>query len=96
MDSDDDGIIDSEEVFAGTDGFVTDPNDADTDGDGIDDGAEVTAGTDPTDPNDPPATTTSPTDTSGFKNGLISGFVLMSLVALAVFIADRRRIRYTG
>ncbi|MCH6586101.1 MAG: cadherin-like domain-containing protein, partial [Thaumarchaeota archaeon] len=53
-DFDGDGIIDSEEVVAGADGFVTDPTDSDTDDDTISDGEEVTAGadgfvTDPTD-----------------------------------------------
>ncbi len=78
--------------------YSTDPNDSDTDDDSYSDGDEIAADTDPLDPEDYPSATTipSPTDTSGFKNGLISGFVLMSLVALAVFIADRRRIRYTG
>ncbi|NPE09952.1 MAG: hypothetical protein GNW80_16860 [Asgard group archaeon] len=53
--------------------------------------------TDPTDPNDYPVTTSpNPTETSGFKHGLIFGFSLMTLVAVIVWITDRRRIRYTG
>ena len=45
IDSDGDGICDSEETVNGTD-----PNNADTDGDGIDDGDEIALGTDPTNP----------------------------------------------
>ena len=41
-DTDGDGILDKDEVAAGTD-----PDKADTDGDGLSDSAEVTAGTDP-------------------------------------------------
>lgn len=47
-DTDDDGITDAEEVVAGVDGFVTNPNAFDTDGDGSSDGAEVLYGSDPT------------------------------------------------
>ena len=50
-DSDLDGISDGEEVVAGTDGLVTNPNDADMDGDGWADGTETNA-TPPTDPDD--------------------------------------------
>ena len=39
-DSDDDGILDGEEVSSSTDGFITNPNDDDTDGDGLKDGDE--------------------------------------------------------
>lgn len=53
-DSDNDGILDGEEVVAGTDTFVTNPNDADTDGDEFADGAEITESTDPTDASDGP------------------------------------------
>lgn len=45
-DSDDDGLLDGEEV----DEFGSSPIDADSDGDGFDDGAEVGGGTDPADP----------------------------------------------
>ena len=41
-DSDDDGLLDGEEVTAGTQPLV-----ADTDGDGLNDGAEISAGTNP-------------------------------------------------
>jgi len=51
IDSDGDGLTDSEEVNIGTD-----PNNPDTDGDGISDGDEVNAGSDPLDPCDPIAT----------------------------------------
>lgn len=53
-DSDNDEIMDGEEVVLGTDGYVTDPNYADTDGDGYPDLAELAEGTDPTDPADTP------------------------------------------
>ncbi|MDR1132275.1 MAG: S-layer homology domain-containing protein [Oscillospiraceae bacterium] len=53
-DTDGDGIIDSEEMIAGDDGYVTDPLDPDTDGDGYPDGWEVDNGYDPTDGNDHP------------------------------------------
>jgi len=45
-DTDDDGLLDGEEVAAGDDGFITNPLDADTDADGIDDYEEVFIGTD--------------------------------------------------
>jgi hypothetical protein len=45
-DSDEDGLIDGDEVIL----YGTDPNEPDTDGDGCDDGHEVEAGTDPTVP----------------------------------------------
>ena len=47
-DTDDDGIADAEEVIAGVDGFVTNPNAYDTDGDGSGDGAEVLYASNPT------------------------------------------------
>ncbi len=40
-DSDDDGILDGEEVSAGLDNFITDPLDADSDNDGLLDGEET-------------------------------------------------------
>ncbi|YCM42755.1 LamG-like jellyroll fold domain-containing protein [Verrucomicrobiaceae bacterium 227] len=40
-DSDDDGILDGEEVIAGLDGFITDPLNGDSDGDGLLDGEET-------------------------------------------------------
>jgi hypothetical protein len=46
-DSDNDGIEDGEEIFAGRDGFVTNALLADSDGDGIKDGLEVQTGSDP-------------------------------------------------
>jgi len=47
-DSDDDGILDGEEVIEGADGYITDPNDNDSDDDGLLDGVEVlTYGTNP-------------------------------------------------
>ncbi len=45
-DSDDDGLLDGEEVGVGRGGRPTDPLDADTDDDGIADGEEVTLGRD--------------------------------------------------
>jgi uncharacterized repeat protein (TIGR01451 family) len=39
-DSDQDGLIDGEELVRGEDGYLTDPLDADTDDDGLSDGAE--------------------------------------------------------
>jgi len=50
-DSDLDGILDGEEVVAGTDTYVTNPNNPDGDGDGFGDGTEINATpvTDPTD-----------------------------------------------
>ncbi len=49
-DDDNDGLSDSEEESAGTDGYITDPLNPDTDSDGLDDGDEVnTYGTNPTD-----------------------------------------------
>jgi len=46
-DSDDDGLLDGDEVMRGTD-----PADPDSDGDGVDDGEEVEEGTNPTDARD--------------------------------------------
>jgi len=40
-DSDADGITDGEEVIAGVDTYITNPNDPDTDGDGFGDGSET-------------------------------------------------------
>ena len=47
-DSDDDGLLDGEELRAGADGFLTNPLSVDTDGDGVRDGLEVASGSDPT------------------------------------------------
>ena len=47
-DSDDDGLLDGEELRAGADGFVTNPLSADSDGDGVRDALEVASGSDPT------------------------------------------------
>jgi ABC-type transport system substrate-binding protein len=54
-DTDNDNILDGEEVIEGADGFVTDPLKADTDGDGIDDYEETVPGVDgyTTNPSDP-------------------------------------------
>ena len=49
-DDDDDGLLDVDELTAGTNPFL-----ADTDGDGFDDGMEVTYGSDPLDDSDTPA-----------------------------------------
>lgn len=51
-DSDNDGIVDGEEVNfpSDTNGFLTDPNNDDTDGDTFSDGQEVALGSDPTNP----------------------------------------------
>lgn len=68
-DSDDDGLLDGEEVSAGN-GSVTDPNNPDTDGDGLIDGVEVsTENGFTTDPNNPD------TDGDGFddENELLEG-----------------------
>lgn len=55
-DSDNDGILDGEEVIPGIDGFITNPALADSDGDGMTDTYEVMnnllGGLDPTDPAD--------------------------------------------
>lgn len=48
-DSDDDGLIDSEELQPSVPVPATDPTTADTDGDGLDDSVERDLGTDPTD-----------------------------------------------
>ena len=47
-DSDDDGLLDGEELKAGADGFVTNPLSVDSDGDGVRDALEVASGSDPT------------------------------------------------
>ena len=49
IDTDSDGLTDSEEL-----GLGTDPDDPDSDNDGVSDGFEVSAGTSPTDPNEYP------------------------------------------
>ncbi|MFC5729303.1 MULTISPECIES: Stk1 family PASTA domain-containing Ser/Thr kinase [Nocardioides] len=63
VDTDQDGLTDSEETAAGTD-----PNNPDSDGDGIQDGQEVSDGTDPNDPFDP-VPTTDPTGGGGDGGG---------------------------
>lgn len=55
IDSDEDGIVNSEEIAGDTD-----PDNPDTDGDGLDDGDELEAGTDPTNPD---------TDDDGIPDG---------------------------
>ncbi len=47
-DSDDDGILDGEELTPGVDGYVTNPLSADTDGDGVRDALEIASGSNPT------------------------------------------------
>ena len=92
MDRDGDFLDDVNEQF-----YATLKDDWDTDDDLISDGWEVFLGTDPTDPYDPfSPTSPTPTDIGGFKQGVIFGFSIMSLVAIIVLITDRRRIRYTG
>ena len=49
FDGDEDGLLDNQEVTAGTN-----PTNPDSDGDGITDGAEITANTNPLDPADHP------------------------------------------
>ena len=61
LDTDGDGIFDSEEEVLGEDGFITDPNNADTDGDTISDPDEINA-----DPQTDP--TTDDTDGDGFAD----------------------------
>ena len=56
-DSDYDGILDGEEVVAGSDLFVTNPNASDTDGDGFADSAEISVAS-PSDPTDDQSTPT--------------------------------------
>jgi hypothetical protein len=46
-DTDRDSILDGEEVVAGADGFITNPQLADSDGDGVRDALEILLGTDP-------------------------------------------------
>ena len=55
VDSDNDGLTDTQEADLGTD-----PDNADSDGDGLEDGAEVALGTDPT---------ASDTDGDGYTDG---------------------------
>ena len=47
-DSDDDEILDGEELTPGVDGYVTNPLSADTDGDGVRDALEIASGSNPT------------------------------------------------
>ena len=47
-DSDDDTILDGEELKPGVDGYVTNPLSADTDGDGVRDALEIASGSNPT------------------------------------------------
>lgn len=92
MDRDGDFLDDVNEQFYGT---LKD--DWDTDNDLISDGWEAFLGTDPTDLNDPPSSISpTPTETGGFKQGLIFGLSIAFFVAIIVLITDRRRIRYTG
>ncbi len=97
-----DNILDGEEVIAGADGFITNPNNADTDGDGIDDDIEIGNGTDPTDSSDPPVETptptTTPTNTTPTGEGsFIGGFVSLGIVlstALFIIASVERRKKY--
>lgn len=91
MDRDGDFLDDVNEQF-----YATLKDDWDTDNDLVSDGWEAFLGTDPTDSDDYPGATTPPTNIGGFKQGVIFGFSIASLVAIIVLITDRRRIRYTG
>ncbi|NPE09057.1 MAG: hypothetical protein GNW80_12305 [Asgard group archaeon] len=63
--------------------YDTDPLNPDSDGDGFHDGYEIEMGTNPNDPNDYPIIPSpSPTETSGFKYGLI--FVI-SFIFIKIF-----------
>ena len=86
-DSDDDGLLDGEEVEPGADGRITDPLDADTDDDGIGDGEEVTAGNDGfiTDP------TAADSDGDGLSDGLET-----SATGVASGVSDVLSIPYGG
>ncbi len=77
-DTDEDGLLDYDELFF----YNTDPTDADTDDDGYTDGEEIAEGTDPKDPEDyPGATTTSPTPTNTTtEDPLIGGIVSVAIV----------------
>jgi len=91
QDTDSDGLGDLEEII-GTYGYLTDPTDADTDGDGFNDGYEITYGTDPTDPNDPQASTSpspSPTitETTGFKA------ILLPMVFILIVVFSKLKIK---
>ncbi|MHA1532571.1 MAG: hypothetical protein ACTSR6_11285, partial [Candidatus Heimdallarchaeota archaeon] len=95
-DTDGDGILDGEETSIGVDGFLTDPTNPDTDGDGYNDGDEIINGTDPTDPNDPPLSTTpSPTPTTTDDSPFVGGFLSLlacSSISFVVIYTIKRRI----
>jgi len=91
-DSDDDTILDGEEVSLGADGFITNPLDADTDGDGIADATEIIDGTDPTDPNDPPTSTQTPTESGPLFGSFISLLTSFSILfAILILVQQKRR-----
>jgi hypothetical protein len=79
-DSDDDGLLDGEEVNE----HATDPNNPDSDGDGFSDGQEVFAGSDPNDP------LSTPLDVPALGPFGIAGLIL---ALLGVTIRSRRRMR---
>ncbi|MHA1127175.1 MAG: FG-GAP-like repeat-containing protein [Candidatus Heimdallarchaeota archaeon] len=93
-DTDTDGIDDYEEVHLGTDGYFTDPTNNDTDGDGYTDLEEINLGFDPTDPNDHPTPTTTPTTKVGFTNDGFIGLLITTSLALTVFTLVTRRKKY--
>ena len=82
VDSDGDGLSDSEEALLGTD-----PNNADSDGDGISDGDEVANGTDP-------LTASKHKAKSGCAGGGDVEWALLALLLAAV--GARRRSRANG
>jgi large repetitive protein len=51
-DSDNDSVLDGEELILGADGYITNPLLADSDADGLSDSVEITVGSDPSDGND--------------------------------------------
>jgi hypothetical protein len=65
-DDDNDGILDTEEVIPGSDGYITDPKLWDTDAGSEGDGSEVTNGRNPTNPSDDQDPTDS--DSDGLPN----------------------------
>jgi len=85
VDSDHDGLLDSDEVARGTD-----PHNPDTDGDGVTDGTEVTFGTNPLDPTSIPAL---PTMT---HKGVIGLAALLVVAGLIVVLKKRVFVRHAA
>jgi len=82
VDSDNDGISDTDEINI----YGTNPYNPDSDGDGVADGAEISAGSDPTDPNSVPAYTKiwleaedgdlyAPMEIAGDENASAGGYI---------------------